>query len=253
MKGLLFLVTVINGNSDCNQPETNPERIECRAHFNNLYTECIINCPTADVICSSACSRELDENLLKWSFWFLCLNFNFDYFKTRKKCPCEIGCPNGCPCPEYNCPNFNQTDILILSTLLNPREPIITNAAGLDKRNFSFEFEPDTQVYYGCSLTWKNELFILGGGSELRQISKVEKCSLQRIGSLQQTNGLPLFSQTGSCVNINNEKIYICFVVNNSPECFKAASPTDRYDLVTAQSHYDHSTTRIAASQGNIN
>ena len=140
-----------------------------------------------------------------------------------------------------------------MSTLLNPREPIITNAAGLDKRNFDFEFGPETQVYYGCSLTWKNELFIVGGGSELRQISKVEKCSLKRIGSLQQTNGLPLFSQTGSCVNINDEKVYLCFVVNNSPECFIAASPTDRYNLVSAQSHFDHSTTRITASQGNIN
>ena len=68
MKALIivaFLETVAGCSSDCNQPETNPERIECRAHFNSLYTTCVVNCPTDDIACSSACSRELDENLLK--------------------------------------------------------------------------------------------------------------------------------------------------------------------------------------------
>ena len=62
---LMTLTTVANCSSDCSQPETNLERIECREYFNNLYTTCIINCPNDDVACSSACSRELDENLLK--------------------------------------------------------------------------------------------------------------------------------------------------------------------------------------------
>ena len=67
---IIALATVTDCSSNCNQPEANLERIECRTHFTNIYTKCIINCPTDDVACSSACSRELDENLLKRGFRF---------------------------------------------------------------------------------------------------------------------------------------------------------------------------------------
>ena len=74
MKALIivaFLETVAGCSSDCNQPETNLERIECKEYFNDLYTTCSINCSTDDITCLSAVSRELDENLLKRGFRFL--------------------------------------------------------------------------------------------------------------------------------------------------------------------------------------
>ena len=87
-------------------PLTNPDYVQCqeriilllksvnnvkrindyswKAYYNIKYTECIVKCGEGDVECLSSCLREYDENL--------------------KTCPCQLGCPSGCPCPNYECP-----------------------------------------------------------------------------------------------------------------------------------------------------
>ena len=47
-----------------------------------------------DSICMSTCLRQYDQ--------------------TMNNCPCNGGCPNGCPCPTYQCPGDNLDSVLIL-------------------------------------------------------------------------------------------------------------------------------------------
>ena len=108
-----------------------------------------MNCPTEDVTCLGACSRLHHENMLT--------------------CPCQSGCPNGCPCNDYVCPTTTpstttlttttapaNTDVLILNNYKSKNVPVVTNAAGLDDRDISFEFEDNTEVFSSCGLTFRN-------------------------------------------------------------------------------------------------
>ena len=50
--------------------------------FEDQYVVCIVGC-NHDLDCVALCARLYDENVLK--------------------CPCNEGCPQGCPCPEFEC------------------------------------------------------------------------------------------------------------------------------------------------------
>ena len=124
---------------------------------------------------------------------------------------------------------------------------MITNASGREDRNFYFVFEDQTQVYYSCTLTWKNELFVFGGSPKKTQVSKIVGCRLEPVGEL-------LFDHYyGGCANVDNYKIYLCFnsPSNSNPEikkCRVTFSPTGNYEEISESSHTHHST-RIAASE----
>ena len=48
-----------------------------------------------DIDCKSACQRE--------------------YVTEFEKCPCQRGCPAGCPCPDFECPSWTErTTVLAL-------------------------------------------------------------------------------------------------------------------------------------------
>ena len=49
----------------------------------------------------------------------------------------------------------------------------------------NFDLSPTSQVFYSCSLTWRNQMLIFGGEDLKRQISQVQKCSLARIGNVE--------------------------------------------------------------------
>ena len=55
-----------------------------KAYYDQVYHDCINFCISGDAICLAGCSRELNANLLG--------------------CPCQDGCPHGCPCEDYVCP-----------------------------------------------------------------------------------------------------------------------------------------------------
>ena len=160
-----------------------------------------------------------------------------------KKCPCQIGCPNGCPCPEYEC--SPRTDVLVLSTYTRKHLPLITNAQGRKDYDIDFQYGDGTEVISSCSLTWQGEFYVFGGSSKRRQISKLEGCELKQIGRLES-----LFV-SGACANLANEKIYLCFSVYPDKDeyytCRVGTSPTGSFEKVQNSAN-DHDMTRIAAS-----
>ena len=171
-------------------------------------------------------------------------------------CPCQSGCPNGCPCPEYTCSTTttalttttsskSKTDILILSTGRDVNVPIITNGSGKDERDFSFVYEQGTEVYNSCSFTWQNRHFVFGGRNEKSQISMVDECTLKLVGQLTFNH----FS--GACANVDNRLIYLCFNSLDSDDykkCRYSTSPLGEFQQILDSIH-NHPSTRIAADE----
>ena len=156
-----------------------------KQYYTDIYYECIFVCPPGDFDCLGVCALVYNEN--------------------RNTCPCQSGCPNGCPCPDYQCPAIESTttgvtttlatttttttttslttttpvlrgtSVLILNTFYSSNEAVITDGNGKEEHagdDFRFTFGENTQVEGSCSITWRGELFIFGGDYEDRQILK---------------------------------------------------------------------------------
>ena len=198
-----------------------------------MYTKCLIDCLTADVIsnlCKSDCAREYQENLAQ--------------------CPCQPGCPNGCPCPVYECPATTThsstttiapsplADVLVLFSY---GKPTITNSGGKFDTDFHFKMGEGTEVYKSCSFTWRGEHYVVGGENIRTQVSKIIGCELTKIGSLEFEH------RWGACTNVDDQHIYLCFPnkADDYKKCRKSTSPTGQYQE-TSRSTYEHPWTRIA-------
>ena len=234
-----------------------------KAHFNRVYNVCIINCPSGDLICVGMCSRELQDNMLR--------------------CPCQSGCPQGCPCEEYVCPTTTpsfttstttsstttslsalttttttttttmttaspKTEVLVLNTYNKANVPIITNASGREDRNFYFLYDENTEAVHSCGLTWRGQYYIFGGSSKKTQISKVIGCQLKLIGELSFDHN------HGACASVADNKIFLCFNDESGDykKCRMCSSPIGKpQELV--ESVDNHRRISIAASQCKCN
>ena len=95
------------GSQDpCADPESDPNLGLCEDEAEYRYSKCITKCAHGDYECFQDCGRVYDQEL--------------------EKCPCRPGCPNGCPCPEFQCesptttPIFSETTTTPDYTTTNP-------------------------------------------------------------------------------------------------------------------------------------
>ena len=209
--------------------------------YTETYHKCVYSCHPDDIDCFTQCSR--------------------NYHQDIQTCPCQSGCPNGCPCPVYQCPtttttspeittttSSTKTSILILSTFQSNR-PLITNGAGKVEypvSDFMFMYGDETEVYHSCSVTWQNQFYIFGGDKKKNQVSMLNGCKLERVGTLTFDHWL------GACAAAN-QKILLCFnlSVNDGKKCRMASSPTGQFSEISS-SKFDHQQTRIAVGEGKI-
>ena len=226
------------------------KRTRQKADYDQVYRDCINFCVSGDLICLTGCTRKLNSSL--------------------RGCPCQVGCPNGCPCKDYVCPTTTPsittttttlattstttttttttpslTQVLILSTSHSNNVPLITNSSGYEDRDINFQLGHSTQVYQSCGLTYRGEHFIFGGSSKTTQIAKIDGCQLKPIGQLA------FQYYRGACANVAEEQVYLCFNANSwtdHKKCRKAPSPLSEFEE-TQQSTVEHTSTRIAASQ----
>ena len=170
--------------------------------FTMEYNLCVVNCPPGDFVCIGVCARDFEEN--------------------KQRCPCQQGCPNGCPCPDFHCPTTPPTTTLTTTAMTTPavpkksvlvlnsfetRKATITDAYGKEEYpldDFMFLYGEGTEVYFSCSVSWHGQVIFYGGYSVRNQISKLNGCKLERIGTLH-------FDLYGGCGNFNEEEIYLCF------------------------------------------
>ena len=102
------------------------------------------------------------------------MNNNEQHVTSAKvyECPCNDGCPNGCPCPVYHCPSVATTttpttithpvpQLETVLVLYNSSMALMTGAAG-DVTELDWEVKNMTNLDSLCSLTFKNEMFIYG-------------------------------------------------------------------------------------------
>ena len=78
--------------SICAFPEENEDHLKCFAELENELFQCIQNCGGSSS-CVTLCTVQYSQNILN--------------------CPCEEGCPDGCPCPNYQCSKL--TSVLIIN------------------------------------------------------------------------------------------------------------------------------------------
>ena len=81
MRVINFFLPLISVESDnCDNPETNEDFIQCKKDLERDYATCLVVCGEEDLSCRAGCLR------------FYTNEFN--------DCPCQPGCPKGCPCPS---------------------------------------------------------------------------------------------------------------------------------------------------------
>ena len=119
-----------------------------------IYQKCLLRCVPGDLDCIGGCLTIYNESI--------------------NDCPCHANCPDGCPCPDYDC----QRTVLILNTKDATNVPVLTNSAGLEDREFHFAIDNDVEVTYSCSITWQNELYVFGGHLKRTQVSKMTSAGM---------------------------------------------------------------------------
>ena len=221
----------------CQSDEPSNDQIECEEQASIELGDCILSCNGGQQ-CISTCLRAYDLQL-----------FN---------CPCNEGCPNGCPCESYECPvtttvspttttavSQPNRSVLVLSTTNIMNGPIIIDIDGnQDARNFFFKFGDDTEAFCSCSLIYKGIHYVFGGRDEKRQISKIDSCALKRIGSLP-------FDMYGGGCTVANDLIFIGFgdKDGDSNKGFHSTdSPLGPFTGL-GSSIYSHSSTQISSSE----
>ena len=115
-----------------------------------------------------SCFRLSLLNILDMWFWFRIFSKKF--------------CPNGCPCPEYECPGYVKDWIFAMITW-KEEQSVILDGYNQYKQP-SFTYSTDTEVEHSCSIVWNNQMYVFGGLSKVNQISKVENCHLNLVGQL---------------------------------------------------------------------
>ena len=76
-----LLLRIINATNNCDEPELNDDFVECKTEVERDYATCLTVCGSDDLVCQAGCVRF--------------------YTGEYNQCPCQPGCPNGCPCPSF--------------------------------------------------------------------------------------------------------------------------------------------------------
>ena len=132
------------------------------------------------------------------------------------------------------------TSVLILSTYKEQNKPILTDSNGKVEANI-FQLGNDTEVSLSCAVTFQDKFYLYGGSSEKTQISRIEGCSLKRVGDLA-------FDVVAAGCTVSNDTIYLCFGKENEQKtCHSAISSKGPFATIT-ESKQKHGYTRIASS-----
>ena len=209
------------------------------------YVDCMIECFSMNWTCISQCNRQYRIAIFKLLYFSLNLKFiQQNNSQQVNDCPCSAGCPNGCPCPVYECP-LTTTSVLILNTYKSYNVPLLTDING-NVQTINFKIENDVYVDRSCGVQFKGDFYVYGSYlGDKRQIAKVTNCSLKRIGTLPFTHFI------GACA-ATNDQVFLCFDYNSDKKTCRAANePTGNFNRI-AKSTNEHSETRIAANDGKL-
>jgi hypothetical protein len=211
----IFLIVASVAGEQCPNYE---EKDKCEAKANEDYLHCIGDCDD-DTSCLSGCSRLYNDQLTS--------------------CPCNENCPDGCPCPIYECSPVQPSSVLILNTYLSSSTPILTDLNGRADQA-DFVYEEQTAVEDSCSVVFNGHAYIYGGSTERRQVSVIDNSRLKRLASLD-------FDFSWGACTATTDSIYLCFHQYDARTCRMGHSPTGAFDLIS-HSNVDHKSIQVSAS-----
>ena len=158
----------------------------------------------------------------------------------------QSGCPDGCPCPVYQCPVPIEEAVMVLNSAYSGhKQPISLDIDG-NFYNVNLTFDQQSTTYASCSIMDQNQMYVYGGGDydKKRQISLIDECQLKQVGTL------PFDLDYGTCTR-NDNFIVWCFDYDLTKSCWKSEQPTSNWSQVQ-NSNFDHRKIRISASKGNF-
>ena len=86
----------------CADPGGNQDYIKCYEKLQEIRSDCMNSC-SGNSTCLENCTS--------------------DFLEDIKNCPCEENCPNGCPCPSYDCDD--SLAVLVLDREYSTRVPML--------------------------------------------------------------------------------------------------------------------------------
>jgi len=188
-------VCVCGENSTTPQNEENLEK--CKLEKSIDLGQCIIDCKN-DESCKQSC-----VNLFEAQY---------------ESCPCQDDCRFGCPCDSFNC-QPDKKSVLVLNTSLSSNKPVLIKFDGGVEEKLDFTMGTDTSALRSCSATLNGESFVFGGYGtpQNKQISKIEGCSLKRIGELPVEFGTVA---CGTYLFDGKERVMLCFPLSDKKKCY---------------------------------
>ena len=110
---------------------------------------------------------------------------------------------------------------------------MLVNSAGDQEELACFQRDDNTQAHRSCSLNWRNQFHIFGGGIEKRQISRLTGYKLERIGDLAFDHDF------AACTVMSNEHIFLCFhqSVTDYRRCRRSTGPLENFADVALSKH----------------
>ena len=169
-----------------------------------------------------------------------------------------MNCPDGCPCPVYECPAISTTtstittttadptitSVLVLNTKKLDNAPLLINLNENADTSVNFKIENNVYAYASCGVQFKGEFYVYGSSvGDMQQIAKVTDCALKRVASL------PFTFRNGACAATMDE-VYLCFDWQNGDqkECHVGNEWNGPFST-TPDSTHAHKSTRSAASE----
>ena len=140
---------------------------------------------------------------------------------------------------------IKEKQVIVLNSKGGWKPAMLVNSAGEQQELTCFKPDPLTEAYHSCSVIWNNQLFIFGGKNEPRQISQLTGYNLERVGNLTFDH------EDGSCSNMANEYVFLCFTnldySSDSKLCRRSTGPLEQFSELAA-SEYDHYASKTSCS-----
>ena len=203
------------------------------------------NCPASDH--KECVSLRSNDCQCREGYIFNNLSVCVDVDECKSKsCDKNSNCANlpgsfSCSCNFWYYGDGVCETVLVLSLVsFKWEQPLLVDAKGRHDRNRMSKDE-NTELHNSCSVTYHNRFYVYGGDWLTKQISEVTQCGVRRIGTLDFRHLL------GSCSNVGDQEIYLCFDKGDIRQCRSGVDPVGKFTEI-APSTYDHYRSRTSAS-----